>query len=74
MRMGIKRCPLNRLPDVEWSVTDFQQSVVHPTYDVRGAQLQLKPCAGLTSSILPAPVSSICVFECYQLSCKCTYA
>jgi hypothetical protein len=34
MRMSIKRCPLTQLPDVSWEVADWQQSVVHPTYDI----------------------------------------
>jgi hypothetical protein len=34
--MSIKRCPLTRLPDVSWQVADWQQSVVHPTYDITG--------------------------------------
>jgi hypothetical protein len=37
MRMSIKRCPLTKLPDVSWEVADWQQSVVHPTYDITGA-------------------------------------
>jgi hypothetical protein len=44
MRMSIKRCPLTRLPDVTWEVTDWQQSVVHPTYDVTGAQFMANVC------------------------------
>jgi hypothetical protein len=36
MRISIKRCPLTRLPDVSWEVSDWQQSVVHPTYDTTG--------------------------------------
>jgi hypothetical protein len=36
MVMSIKRCPLTKLPDVSWEVTDWQQSVVHPTYDITG--------------------------------------
>lgn len=43
MRMSIKRCPLTRLPDVTWEVTDWQQSVVHPTYDVTGQAIKLYP-------------------------------
>lgn len=34
--MSIKRCPLTRLPDVSWEVTDWLESLVHPTYDVLG--------------------------------------
>uniref|UniRef100_A0A383VWF0 Uncharacterized protein n=1 Tax=Tetradesmus obliquus TaxID=3088 RepID=A0A383VWF0_TETOB len=43
MRMSIKRCPLTRLPDVSWEVRDWQQSVVHPTYDITGEPVQLWP-------------------------------
>jgi hypothetical protein len=39
MRMSIKRCPLTQLPDVSWEVADWQQSVVHPTYDITGEHL-----------------------------------
>jgi hypothetical protein len=37
--MSIKRCPLTKLPDVSWEVADWQQSVVHPTYDISGGRL-----------------------------------
>lgn len=39
MRISIKRCPLMRLAghqDLTWEVTDWQQSVVHPTYNLMG--------------------------------------
>jgi hypothetical protein len=47
MRMSIKRSPLTRLPDVTWEVSDWQQSVVHPTYDVTGAQRLYDVCMHL---------------------------
>jgi hypothetical protein len=39
--MGIKRCPLHRLPDVTWEVADYQASAVHFTYDIRGIGVRL---------------------------------
>jgi hypothetical protein len=39
MRISIKRCPLMRMAghqDLTWEVTDWLQSVVHPTYNLMG--------------------------------------
>jgi hypothetical protein len=47
--MGIKRCPLHRLPDVTWEVADYQASAVHFTYDVRGRGASCTPASAALS-------------------------
>lgn len=59
MRISIKRCPLMRLAgheDLTWEVTDWQQSVVHPTYDLMGGCecWLMQGCALFTCNMLQA--------------------